>query len=140
MEIAEAKAQQIAEAKAAKEAEKRVKAERTERIKMQKAAEAERKRLEAAKAKAAKEAQAEKLRASRAAEKVREADNDLAHLEQRQRDLATLYSFAENEYNNATTDKQKETAFRKMMALDQQRRTTERQAERMRFIIDNGGK
>lgn len=85
-------------------------------------------------------AKAEQLRADKAAERVREADNDLAHLEQRQRDLATLYSFAESEYTNASTDRKKEAAFRKMMAIDQQRRTAARQAERLQYTISTGGR
>ena len=85
-------------------------------------------------------AKAERLRAAKAAERVREADNDLAHLEQRQRDLATLYSFAEAQYTNASTDRKKEAAFRKMMALDQQRRTAARQAERLQYTISTGGR
>ncbi len=55
-------------------------------------------------------------------------------------DMHHRSSFAEKEYNDATTDKRKEAAFRKMMAIDQQRRATERQAERMKYIIDNGGR
>lgn len=138
--IAEAKARQIEEARAAKEGARIAKARQAERIKAQKAAEAEARRSEAAKVRQARQAEAEQRKAAHAAEKVREADNDLAHLEQRQRDLATLYSFAETQYNNASTDKQKEAAFRKMMAIDQQRRTAARQAERMQFIINAGGR
>ena len=88
----------------------------------------------------AKQREAELVKAAKAAERVREADNDLAHLEQRQRDLATLYSFAEAQYTNASTDRKKEAAFRKMMAIDQQRRTAARQAERMQHIISMGGR
>lgn len=127
--IAEAKARQIEEARAAKEGARIAKARQAERIKAEKARATE-----------AKRAEAEQRKAAHAAEKVREADNDLAHLEQRQRDLATLYSFAESQYTNASTDKQKEAAFRKMMAIDQQRRTAARQAERMQFIINAGGR
>lgn len=123
--IAEAKAEQAA----LKEAARRFKAQQAERI-----------RAEKARATEAKRAEAEKRKEAHAAEKVREADNDLAHLEQRQRDLATLYSFAELQYANASTDRQKEAAFRKMMAIDQQRRTAARQAERMQFIINAGGR
>ena len=127
--IAEAKARQIEEARAAQEGARIAKARQAERI-----------RAEKARATEAKRAEAEQRKAAHAAEKVREADNDLAHLEQRQRDLATLYSFAESQYTNASTDKQKEAAFRKMMAIDQQRRTAARQAERMQFIINAGGR
>lgn len=127
--IAEARARQIEEARAAKEGARIAKARQAERI-----------RAEKARATEAKRAEAEQRKAAHAAEKVREADNDLAHLEQRQRDLATLYSFAEAQYTNASTDKQKEAAFRKMMAIDQQRRTAARQAERMQFIINAGGR
>lgn len=127
--IAEARARQIEEARAAKEGARIAKARQAERI-----------RAEKARATEAKRAEAEQRKAEHAAEKVREADNDLAHLEQRQRDLATLYSFAEAQYTNASTDKQKEAAFRKMMAIDQQRRTAARQAERMQFIINAGGR
>lgn len=117
-------------------------AERGARIAAARAKEAERKRAAQARAEAteARRAEAERIRAARAAERVREADNDLAHLEQRQRDLATLYSFAESQYANAGTDRQKEAAYRKMMALDQQRRTAARQAERMQHIISMGGR
>ena len=127
--IAEDKARQIEEARAAKEGARIAKARQAERI-----------RAEKARATEAKRAEAEQRKAEHAAEKVREADNDLAHLEQRQRDLATLYSFAEAQYTNASTDRQKEAAFRKMMAIDQQRRTAARQAERMQFIINAGGR
>lgn len=127
--IAEARARQIEEARAAKEGARIANARQAERI-----------RAEKARATEAKRAEAEQRKAEHAAEKVREADNDLAHLEQRQRDLATLYSFAEAQYTNASTDKQKEAAFRKMMAIDQQRRTAARQAERMQFIINAGGR
>lgn len=127
--IAESRARQIEEARAAKEGARIAKARQAERI-----------RAEKARATEAKRAEAEQRKAAHAAEKVREADNDLAHLEQRQRDLATLYSFAEAQYTNASTDKQKEAAFRKMMAIDQQRRTAARQAERMQFIINAGGR
>ena len=127
--IAEARARQIEEARAAKEGARIAKARQAERIRAEKSRAAE-----------AKRAEAEQRKAEHAAEKVREADNDLAHLEQRQRDLATLYSFAEAQYTNASTDKQKEAAFRKMMAIDQQRRTAARQAERMQFIINAGGR
>ena len=127
--IAEARARQIEEARAAKEGARIAKARQAERI-----------RAEKARATEAKRAEAEQRKAEHAAEKVREADNDLAHLEQRQRDLATLYSFAEAQYTNASTDRQKEAAFRKMMAIDQQRRTAARQAERMQFIINAGGR
>ena len=116
--------------------------ERGARIAAARAKEAERKRAAQARAEAteARRAEAERLRAARAAERVREADNDLAHLEQRQRDLATLYSFAESEYTNASTDRKKEAAFRKMMAIDQQRRTAARQAERLQYTISTGGR
>lgn len=134
---AQAERQRIAEAK---EAARRFKAQQAERIKAERAAAAEARRRESAKARQAREAEAERRKERNAAEKVREADNDLAHLEQRQRDLATLYSFAESQYANASTDRQKEAAFRKMMAIDQQRRTAARQAERMQFIINGGGR
>ena len=116
--------------------------ERGARIAAARAREAERKRAAQARAEAteARRAEAERVRAAKAAERVREADNDLAHLEQRQRDLATLYSFAESEYTNASTDRKKEAAFRKMMALDQQRRTAARQAERLQYTISTGGR
>lgn len=133
----QAERQRIAEAK---EAARRFKAQQAERLKAARAAAAEARRRELTKARQAREAEAERRKERNAAEKVREADNDLAHLEQRQRDLATLYSFAEAQYNNASTDKQKEAAFRKMMAIDQQRRTAARQAERMQFIINAGGR
>lgn len=117
-------------------------AERGARIAAARAKEAERRRQAQARAEAteARRAEAERIRAAKAAERVREADNDLAHLEQRQRDLATLYSFAESQYANASTDRQKEAAYRKMMAMDQQRRTAARQAERMQHIISMGGR
>lgn len=116
--------------------------ERGARIAAARAKEAERKRAAQARAEAteARRAEAERVKAAKAAERVREADNDLAHLEQRQRDLATLYSFAEAQYNNAGTDRQKEAAYRKMMALDQQRRTAARQAERLQFVVNQGGR
>ena len=116
--------------------------ERGARIAAARANEAERKRAAQARAEATEErrAEAERIRAAKAAERVREADNDLAHLEQRQRDLATLYSFAESEYANASTDRKKEAAFRKMMAIDQQRRTAARQAERLQYTISTGGR
>ena len=116
--------------------------ERGERIAAARAKEAERKRAAQARAEAteARRAEAERVKAAKAAERVREADNDLAHLEQRQRDLATLYSFAESEYTNASTDRKKEAEFRKMMAIDQQRRTAARQAERLQYTISTGGR
>ena len=116
--------------------------ERGARIAAARAKEAERKRAAQARAEAteARRAEAERVKAAKAAERVREADNDLAHLEQRQRDLATLYSFAEAQYTNASTDQKKEAAFRKMMALDQQRRTAARQAERLQYTISTGGR
>lgn len=141
---AQAERQRIAEAKAEqaalKEAARRFKAQQAERLKAERAAAAEARRRELAKARQARVAEVERRKERNAAEKVREADNDLAHLEQRQRDLATLYSFAESQYANASTDKQKEAAFRKMMAIDQQQRTAARQAERMQFIINGGGR
>ena len=116
--------------------------ERGARIAAQQIKEAERKRAAQARAEAteARRAEAERVKAAKAAERVREADNDLAHLEQRQRDLATLYSFAESQYTNASTDRKKEAAFRKMMAIDQQRRTAARQAERLQYTISTGGR
>jgi len=141
---AQAERQRIAETKAEqaalKEAARRFKTQQTERLKAERAAAAEARRRELAKARQAREAEAERRKERNAAEKVREADNDLAHLEQRQRDFATLYSFAESQYANASTDRQKEAAFRKMMAIDQQRRAAARQAERMQFIINGGGR
>lgn len=133
-----------AQAKQYEAAAKRAEQERIkgERIAAQRMKEAERRRVAQAKAEAteARRAEAERVKAAKAAERVREADNDLAHLEQRQRDLATLYSFAEAQYNNAGTDRKKEAAFRKMMALDQQRRTATRQAERLQYTISTGGR
>lgn len=134
---AEAERLRIAQAKEEQRA-----MERGARIAAAKAKEAERKRAAQARAEAteARRVEAERVRAAKAAERVREADNDLAHLEQRQRDLATLYSFAESEYTNASTDRKKEAAFRKMMAIDQQRRTAARQAERLQYTISTGGR
>lgn len=134
---AEAERLRIAQAKEEQRA-----MERGARIAAARAKEAERKRAAHARAEAteARRAEVERIRAAKAAERVREADNDLAHLEQRQRDLATLYSFAESQYTNASTDRQKEAAFRKMMALDQQRRTAARQAERLQYTISTGGR
>lgn len=134
---AEAERVRIAQAKEEQRAR-----ERGARIAAARAKEAERQRAAKARAEAteARRAEAERVKAAKAAERVREADNDLAHLEQRQRDLATLYSFAEAQYNNAGTDRQKEAAFRKMMALDQQRRTAARQAERLQYTISTGGR
>lgn len=116
--------------------------ERGARIAAQRMKDAERQRAAQARAEAAeaRRAEAERVKAAKAAERVREADNDLAHLEQRQRDLATLYSFAEAQYTNASTDQKKEAAFRKMMAIDQQRRTATRQAERLQYTISTGGR
>ena len=134
---AEAERLRIAQAKEEQRA-----MERGARIAAQRMKEAERKRAAQARAEAteARRAEAERVKAAKAAERVREADNDLAHLEQRQRDLATLYSFAESEYTNASTDRKKEAAFRKMMAIDQQRRTAARQAERLQYTISTGGR
>ena len=134
---AEAERVRIAQAKEEQRAR-----ERGARIAAARAKEAERQRAAKARAEAteARRAEAERVKAAKAAERVREADNDLAHLEQRQRDLATLYSFAESEYPNASTDRKKEAAFRKMMAIDQQRRTAARQAERLQYTISTGGR
>lgn len=138
--IAQAKEEQRAMERGARIAAARAKEAERKRAAQARADEASRRRAEADRRREAKQTEAERVKAAKAAERVREADNDLAHLEQRQRDLATLYSFAESEYTNASTDRKKEAAFRKMMAIDQQRRTAARQAERLQYTISTGGR
>ena len=85
-------------------------------------------------------AKAEQLRAAKAAERVREAQADLAHLDQMRQDLRTLADYAERIEADAATDARKAAAFQKRMAIDQKLRSVDRQRERLQFVVDQGGR
>ena len=85
-------------------------------------------------------AKAEQLRAAKAAERVREAQADLAHLDQMRQDLRTLADYAERIEADAQTDARKAAAFQKRMAIDQKLRSVDRQRERLQFVVNQGGR
>lgn len=88
----------------------------------------------------AKQREAERLRAAKAAERVREADADLAHLDAMREDCRKLAEYAETLLEEATTDSQKEAATKRLMAANQRLRSVDRQRERLQFIISTGGR
>ena len=88
----------------------------------------------------AKQREAERFRAARAAERVREADADLAHLEAMRADCQRLAEYAEALLEGATTDAQKEAATKKLMAANQRLRSVDRQRERLQFVVNQGGR
>ena len=88
----------------------------------------------------AKQREAERLRAARAAERVREAQADLDHLDIMRGDLMKLANAAEAAWDAASTDAQKEAAMRKRITADQRIRSVDRQRERLQFIISTGGR
>lgn len=116
--------------------------ERGERIAAARAKEAERRRTAQARAEAteARRAEAERIKAAKAAERVREAQADLAHLDQMRQDLRTLADYAERIEADAQTDARKATAFQKRMAIDQKLRSVDRQRERLQFVVNQGGR
>ena len=85
-------------------------------------------------------AKAEQLRAAKAAERVREADADLAHLEAMRADCQRLAEYAEALLDRAETDSQKEAATKRLMAANQRLRSVDRQRERLQFVVDQGGR
>ena len=85
-------------------------------------------------------AQAEQLRAAKAAERVREADADLAHLEAMRADCQRLAEYAEALLDRAETDSQKEAATKRLMAANQRLRNVDRQRERLQFVVNQGGR
>lgn len=116
--------------------------ERGARIAAARAKEAERKRAAQARAEAteARRAEAERVKAAKAAERVREAQADLAHLDQMRQDLRTLADYAERIEADAQTDARKAAAFQKRMAIDQKLRSVDRQRERLQFVVNQGGR
>ena len=88
----------------------------------------------------AKQREAERLRAARAAERVREAQADLDHLEVMRGDLMRLANAAEAAWDAASTDAQRDAALRKRIAADQRIRSVDRQRERLQFVVNQGGR
>lgn len=88
----------------------------------------------------AKQIEADRIRAAKAAERVREAKADLAHLDQMRQDLRTLADYAERVEADAQTDAKKAAAFQRRMAIDQKLRSVDRQRERLQFVVDQGGR
>lgn len=88
----------------------------------------------------AKQREVERIRVAKAAERVREADADLAHLDAMREDCRKLAEYAEALLEGATTDSQKEVATKKLMAANQKLRSVDRQRERLQFIISTGGR
>ena len=126
-----------------REAERATRAARVEAARIQREAkqrEAEHIRKEREAERAAKVAEAEQFRAAKAAERVREADADLAHLEIMREDLRKMAEYAESLLETASTDAQKEAATKKLMAANQRIRSVDRQRERLQFIISTGGR
>ena len=79
--------------------------------------------------------QTEQNRIARSELKRKQAADDLTFIEQTRRDVLKLYGAAEAEYNRATSDRQRETALRRMIGydaklrkLDKDRETAELQA------------
>lgn len=85
-------------------------------------------------------AKAEQLRAAKAAERVRGADADLAHLEAMRADCQRLAEYAEALLDRAETDSQKEAATKRLMAANQRLRSVDRQRERLQFVVNQGGR
>lgn len=73
--------------------------------------------------------QAEQNRIARLELKRKQAFDDLTFIEQTRRDVLKLYGAAEAEFNRATTDRQKETALRRMIGYDAKLRKLDKDRE-----------
>lgn len=73
--------------------------------------------------------QAEQNRIARLELKRKQAFDDLTFIEQTRRDVLKLYEAAEAEFNRATTDRQKETALRRMIGYDAKLRKLDKDRE-----------
>ena len=73
--------------------------------------------------------QAEQNRRARSELKRKQAFDDLTFIEQTRRDVLKLYGAAEAEFNRATTDRQKETALRRMIGYDAKLRKLDKDRE-----------
>lgn len=73
--------------------------------------------------------QAEQNRRARSELKRKQAFDDLTFIEQTRRDVLKLYAAAEAELNRAATDRQKETALRRMIGYDAKLRKLDKDRE-----------
>ena len=135
---AQRRAAQTQRLRAAQEAE-RIRSDR-----MAERAEARAERLRAQRIRQAErdEAKAERetLRADKAAERVREAQADLEHLDRLRSDLRKLADYAEQMERDADTEAKLSKAISKRIALDQKLRNVDRRREQLQSVISLGGR
>ena len=72
---------------------------------------------------------AEQNRVARSELKRKQAADDLTFIEQTRRDVLKLYGAAEAEFNRATSNRQRETALRRMIGYDAKLRKLDKDRE-----------
>ena len=117
----------------------RIEKEKRERARIERQSQADRRRAE--KEKAAQAVQAQKAVERRKAEKFKadQARTDIEHYKVQRAELLKLYNEIEKQYGDAATDRKKEIAFRKMIALNNQIRGVDRQIEKAQYTINKSG-
>lgn len=131
------------------EQEKQAEKQRREQYRIEQARQKEQDRRERAARIATERAQRsariekEKAEKRKAAEskkqfQIEQARIDIIHYEQQRRDLLKLYNEMQSQYDVATGAR-KETLYRKILALNNQLRATDRTIERLQYIIAGSG-
>ena len=69
---------------------------------------------------------------------IEQAKTDIVHYEQQRRDLLKLYNELQKQYDAATAENRKETLYRKILAINNQIRATDRIIERLQYTIGTG--
>lgn len=131
------------------EKEKQLEKQRREQYKTEQAAQREQERRERAariateKANRTARIEKEKLEKRKAAEskkafQVEQAKTDIIHYQSQRRDLLKLYNELQKQYDATTAENRKETLYRKILAINNQIRATDRIIERLQYTIGTG--
>lgn len=117
----------------------RIEKEKREQARADRIAQADRRRAEKEKAAADRKRAADLERKKALQFKAAQAGTDIEHYKIQRAELLKLYNELEKQYDAAATDKQKETVFRKQIALNNQIRGVDRQIEKAQFTINKSG-
>lgn len=121
-----------------KEQAARIEKEKREKARADRIAQADRRRAEKEKAAADRKKAADLERKKAMQFKADQARTDIVHYGQQRRDLLKLYNELQKQYDAATAENRKETLYRKILAINNQIRATDRIIERLQYTIGTG--
>ena len=75
---------------------------------------------------------------SKKAFQIEQAKTDIIHYQSQRRDLLKLYNELQKQYDATTAENRKETLYRKILAINNQVRATDRIIERLQYTIGTG--